>query len=120
MLKKYTCIICPNGCEISAESEDGQILSIDGATCPRGREYVEQELTNPQRNIASSIRVEGGEIPLASVRLTKPIPKVRIFDVMAEIVKVCMIAPVKAGDVVIENVLSLNSDVIITKNVNTK
>ena len=43
MLKKYTCIICPNGCEIEAEVLDGEIKSVSGFTCKRGEEYVRQE-----------------------------------------------------------------------------
>lgn len=118
MIQEYTCIICPNGCEIEATIDGKTILEIEGATCSKGKEYVQQELINPQRNIATSVLVEGGSLPLASVRLTKPIPKNRIFDVMKEIKKVKLVAPVKANQVVIENVLNLYSDVIVTKNVN--
>lgn len=120
MRREYTCIVCPNGCDITAEVENGRILSVEGALCPRGRKYVEQELTDPRRNIASSVRVEGGTLPLASVRLSKPVPKGRIFDVMAEIRKIRVKAPVKAGEVVVENVLGLGSNIIITKNVDAK
>lgn len=47
MVREFTCIICPNGCEITAElekTEDGacRIRSIEGAACPRGKAYVEQ------------------------------------------------------------------------------
>lgn len=49
--------------------------------------------------------------------LTHAIPKARIFDVMAEIRKQKLTAPVKAGEVVIENVLGLGSNVIVTKSV---
>ena len=69
------------------------------------------------RNIATSILVEGGEMPLASVRLSAPIPKAKIFDVMNEIRKVKRTAPVHEGDVVIENVLGLGSNVIVTRTV---
>jgi CxxC motif-containing protein len=117
MIKEYTCIICPNGCEIEAKIEGITILEIEGATCPRGKEYVEQELVNPKRNIATSVSVEGGILPLVSVRLTKSIPKERIFDVMNEIKKIKLRAPVKINQVVIKNVLDLDSDVIATKNV---
>ena len=61
--------------------------------------------------------VEGGDLPLTSVRLDAPIPRAKIFDVMAEIKKQKLAAPVKAGQVVIENVLGLGSNVIVTKNV---
>ncbi|MCJ7713460.1 DUF1667 domain-containing protein [Candidatus Bathyarchaeota archaeon] len=120
MLKKYTCIICPNGCDITAEIEDGNIFSVEGASCKRGREYIKQELTSPHRNIASSILLEYGVLPLVSVRLSKPIPKEKIFDVMAIIKKTRLKAPVSAGQVAIENVLGLGCDVIVTKNVLAK
>jgi CxxC motif-containing protein len=120
MLKEYTCIICPNGCEISAEIENGNILSLEGALCKRGPEYVKQELTNPQRNIATSILLEEGALPLVSVRLSKAVPKEKIFDVMTVIKSTRLKAPVSLGQVVIENVLGLGADVIITKNVSAK
>ncbi len=117
MLREFTCIMCPQGCEITVDIEDEKIAGVSGNRCPKGKEYVTQEIVNPMRNIASSVLVTGGELPLASVRLTKPIPRNRIFDVMAEIRKVCLTAPVQAGDVVISDVLGLGSDVILTKTV---
>ncbi|MBW9171558.1 DUF1667 domain-containing protein [Clostridium estertheticum] len=118
MIKKYTCIVCPNGCEIEVSIEGTTILKIDGAVCSKGKEYVKQEIINPQRNIATSVYVDRGDLPLASVRLSKTIPKDRIFDVMNEIKKVKLIAPVKMKQVVIENVLNLGSNVIATKIIN--
>lgn len=117
MLREFTCIICPNGCNIEADLKDGEILSIEGAICPKGEAYVRQELTDPQRNIATSVLVKDGELPLASVRLTNPIPKAHIFDAMREIRKIAVEAPVAAGAVVIERILGYDSDVIITKSV---
>jgi len=118
MIRDFICIICPNGCEIRTDIDKDTISSIEGALCDRGKDYVRQELTNPLRNIASSVIVNNGELPLVSVRLTRPVPKSRIFDVMEEIKKVRVDAPVKIGTIAIKNVLGLNSDVIITKNVN--
>ena len=122
MMKEFTCIICPNGCGISADIEineggDSLIRSIEGALCPRGEIYVKQELIDPRRNIATSVLVKGGILPLASVRLTKPIPKDRIFDAMEEIKKCCLTAPVTAGTVLVENILGYDADVIVTKSV---
>ncbi|BFL41359.1 DUF1667 domain-containing protein [Agathobaculum sp. NSJ-28] len=117
MKKQYTCIICPNGCEIEAEWDNGKILSVVGHTCPKGEQYVRQELTAPKRTIASSILVENGVLPLASVRLTAPIPKEMIFPVMEQIRQITLRAPVKAGTVVCRHVCGLESDVVVTKNV---
>jgi len=117
MKTTFTCIVCPNGCEVEAEYEGKKVLSVKGNLCPKGEAYVTQELVDPRRTIASSVRVTGGAMPLASVRLTNAIPKDRIFDVMKEINSITLPAPVRIGDVVIPNVLGLNSDVIVTKNI---
>ena len=118
MKRTFTCIVCPNGCEVEAEFAGKDVLSVSGNLCPKGKDYVTQELTDPRRTIASSVMVEGGELPLASVRLTRGIPKDRIYDAMTEIRKIRLQAPVKIGQVVIPNLLGLNSDVVVTKNVN--
>ena len=31
MKKQFTCIVCPNGCEIEAEVENGQVISVTPA-----------------------------------------------------------------------------------------
>lgn len=124
MIRQMTCIMCPMGCDLTVKTGNdtetdrgtGEIL-VTGNTCPKGKEYAVQELTDPQRNIATSVLIKGGELPLASVRLDHAIPKDRIFDVMAEIRKRSLEAPVRAGQVVIENVLGLDANVIVTKHV---
>jgi len=117
MKRTFTCIVCPNGCEIEAEYEGTQVLSVTGNLCPKGKTYVTQELVDPRRTIATSVRVLGGSLPLTSVRLTNAIPKDRIFDAMAEINRQTLTAPVHIGQVVVKNLLNLNTDVIVTKNV---
>ena len=124
MKREFTCIMCPNGCRVevtyepaAAPGEAPVVLSTYGNLCPRGAGYARQELLDPRRTISTSILVEGGELPLASVRLTAPIPKDRLLDAVAEIRKIKMTAPVKAGTVVIRDLLGLGSDVIVTKTV---
>ncbi|WP_434131182.1 DUF1667 domain-containing protein [Sporomusa sphaeroides] len=120
MKKEYTCIICPNGCELAVEIEGTEIIAIEGAACSKGTDYVRQELVDPRRNIATSVLVANGDIPLVSVRLSNPIPKAEIFAVVNEIKKVKLTAPVMLGQVIIKNVLGLNADVIATKQVGVK
>ena len=143
MNRTLTCVICPNGCElevawecVTAEgtnancvAEAGTPENISGETCnitvagnkcPRGVEYAEQEIKNPMRTIASSVNLEGGAMPLVSVRVTGPIPKAKIMDVMDVIRKTTVSAPVKIGDVVIADVLGLGVDVVATRNVDVK
>ena len=117
MSKMFTCIICPNGCEIETETDGQEILSMEGALCERGREYVTRELRNPQRTIASSVPVDGGEIPLVSVRLSAPVPKGRIFEVMDVIRSLRVTAPVRSGDILASGILGLACDIVATKHV---
>ena len=117
MKKTYTCIICPNGCDITVEAEGRQILSVEGNKCAKGEEYVSQEIIAPKRTITTSVAVEGGSCPLASVRLTRAIAKEKIFEVMDVIKKLRLQAAVEAGSVVLHNVCGLDSDVMVTRSV---
>ena len=117
MLREFTCIMCPMGCSLEARIEDGAVVGVTGNTCSRGEEYAVREVTKPMRNIATSVLVEEGELPLASVRLSAPIPKADIFRAMEEIRRVSLTAPVSIGQVVIKDLLGTGADVIVTKNV---
>ncbi len=110
MLKEFTCILCPNGCDIQADLDDkNTIQSTNGANCQGGITYVHQELTDPKRTISSSVLVKGGVLPLVSVRLSHPVPKKHIFDIMEQIKSISLTAPVRSGDVVLPNVLDRKS-----------
>lgn len=80
-----------------------------------GEVYAKNEIINPMRTISSSIKITGGALPLVSVRLTKPVPKSRIPDVMKKIKEMKIEAPCQIGDVLIYDILGLDSDLIITK-----
>lgn len=69
------------------------------------------------RNIATSVLVEGGDMPLVSVRLSDPIPKARIFDAVQAIHELRLAAPVEQGSVLIEDILGLGADVLATRSV---
>lgn len=120
MIRTFTCIICPNGCDIETESDGGAITAITGAACQRGKEYVQQEITNPQRNIATLAKVENGTLPVVSVRLSKSVPKAAVLDIVAEIRKLKLVAPVAMGQIVLPKVLGFDSNVIATANVEAK
>lgn len=53
MLREFICIMCPQGCSLQADEENGKVLKVSGNTCPRGKEYAIQEITAPMRNIAT-------------------------------------------------------------------
>lgn len=118
--EEFTCVVCPNGCTIKVCYEDTtppKLISAEGNRCPRGKTWAKQEIENPVRTFSSSIIVEGGDFIEASVRLTKPVPLAKIFDVMAEIRKVKVKAPLSIGDVILKNPAGTETEVIVTRNV---
>ena len=112
-VKKLICISCPRGCHLEVDEN----LNVTGNTCPRGKTYGIAEVTNPTRMISSTVKIIDGEIIRLPVATASPIPKGKIFDVMNEINKVSVKAPIKCGDVVIKNVLGLGVDIIATRTV---
>ncbi len=115
--KELICIGCPMGCMLTAELENGEVIKVTGNTCPRGDAYARKELISPTRIVTSIARVEGGELPVVSVKTAQDIPKEKIKDCIAEIKKAALRAPVRIGDVAVKNVADTGVDVIATKNV---
>ena len=117
--KEFICIVCPEGCSISAEiTEKG--VKTEGNKCKRGAEYVNQEINDPRRNIASSVAVSGGVRPLVPVKTSSPIPKDKIFEVMDEIKTTVAPAPIIAGQLIIVNAAKTGCNIVATADVEAK
>jgi CxxC motif-containing protein len=116
-MKELICIVCPRGCSIRAEKKPDGTFDITGNTCKRGYDFARSELTAPMRTICSTVRTAFPECPAAPVRVSRDIPKARIFDVMREINAVTVRERLGRGDVVIGDVLGLGADVIITSDI---
>lgn len=112
-MKELTCIVCPRGCRLQVDDD----MNVTGNFCPRGKQYALSELTNPVRTITTSIRVSNRPHTLVSVKTTNPVPKGKIFEVMEEIDNISVKAPVRIGQIVKTKVLGLDSDIVITKNI---
>lgn len=115
--RKMTCIVCPIGCQIDVQLENGDIISLEGYTCPRGREYAGNEIRNPLRMVTSTVRVMGGELPMLPVKTSKPIPKNLIMECMNQINRVAVTAPVASGDAIIKDVLGTGADIVATRHI---
>jgi CxxC motif-containing protein len=118
--KELICVLCPNGCQLEVRINEGHKLEVDevrGSLCEKGPEWAEQEILNPVRTIASSVRVKGGDLPLVSVRTDSPIPLGKIFDVMKSIKELEVDAPVHIGDRLIDGPAGTGCSIIATRNV---
>ncbi|MEG1646161.1 MAG: DUF1667 domain-containing protein [Clostridia bacterium] len=109
------CIECPNGCHLSYETIDGEII-VKGNKCKRGENFLKEELTCPKRTICSTVATTFKDFPVLPVRTSAVIPKEKIFDVMAQLNNALVEKRLKRGDVVIKNVLNTGVDIIATTN----
>lgn len=102
MIYRFTCIVCPLGCAIEVEVEDGKVKEVKGYTCPRGEEWAIQEVINPKRVVMSVVPVEGGALPTVSVKTAEAVPKEKIPELMKFLAKLKLRAPVEIGETVAE------------------
>ena len=118
--RELICIGCPMGCMLTVEMNGAEVVSVTGNTCPRGKVYAEKEVTNPTRIVTSSVRVSGGDRVSVSCKTKSDIPKGKIFDVCRELKEVVAEAPVKIGDVLVENVAGTGVAIVATSNAYVK
>lgn len=99
------CIKCPRGCNLIVDGEN-----ISGNLCPRGIDYAKEEQTNPMRIVTTLIYVGDKVVP---VKTSSEVPKARINEVLEEISKI-KVETTKIGDIVLNNILSLGVDIVVT------
>ena len=112
-----TCIICPMGCSMEVEVEtnaSGQkkVLSVKDNGCKRGEQYAAKEVQNPTRTLTTTIKVEGGELPLVPVKTAGEVPKASLLQCMEVVRRASCKAPVKRGDVLIYDLLGTGVNVV--------
>ena len=116
-VRDLICIGCPLGCPLHVEMTDGAVVSVSGNTCPRGDAYARKEVTHPTRIVTSTVRVEGGNKDMVSVKTRSDIPKDKIFACAKALKGVTVQAPVEIGQVILADVAGTGVDIVATKNV---
>jgi len=112
---KLICINCPMGCRLEVtQTENGGWL-VEGNQCNRGYSYAVREMTEPTRVLTTTVVIKNGFLPRLPVRTETAIPKEKIFEAMEVINKVVVEAPVKVGDVIVENILNTGVNVIASR-----
>lgn len=115
-MREITCIACPMGCRLSVGKDDSAEVTVKNYGCKRGIAYGVAEFTCPMRTVTSSVRVQGGEKPLCSVKTKDVVPKVKIPEVLEAIRTALPQAPIRIGQVIIANVAQTGVDLVATAN----
>lgn len=120
---QFNCTTCPSECLLTVEAErdaDGAMVvvhSVTGNSCPRGDTFAHQELTCPMRVLTTTVAVSGGDEALLPVRTTEAIPLALHTKAMDLIRGLIVGAPIRMGDVVLENLLNTNIDLIASMDI---
>ncbi len=114
------CTACPQGCTLTAVIENGEVIEVRGYNCKKGIDYGVAEMTNPRRMVATTVKVKNGFHPLLPVYTERPVPKPLITQILDEIRKVEVTAPVKMKSVIVENVLGTGVNVLASRDMPAK
>lgn len=115
--RELTCIRCPLGCAITVTLEGSTIQEITGFTCKRGEDYARKEVLNPTRTVTSVVFIDSESERMLPVKTKEDIPKDKIFEIMEALKSVRVKAPVKIGQVILENAAGTGVPVVATKDV---
>ena len=111
------CTSCPVGCRLTVFEDKAGNVEVEGNVCKRGKNYAFDEFTNPKRMVTSSVKVEGGQYPLVSVKTDEPIKKALVPEALKIIKSSSVKAPINIGDVIAEDIDGTGVSVIATRKV---
>lgn len=120
---RFNCTTCPSECLLTVEVErdaDGAVAavrSVTGNNCPRGNKFAHQELTCPMRVLTTTVAVSGGDEALLPVHTAEAIPLALHAQAMSLIRGVVVDAPIRMGDIVLEDILGTNIDLIASMDI---
>lgn len=120
---QFNCTTCPSECLLTVEVDRGadgavvEVRSVTGNSCPRGDKFAHQELTCPMRVLTTTVAISDGDETLLPVRTAEAIPLALHAQAMSLIRGLVIDAPIRMGDVVLENLLNTNIDLIASMDI---
>lgn len=97
-MKKFTCIICPKGCQITLNQTE-----IIGANCQKGEQYVKSQSAQ-KRILTTTVRTVYTDFPMLPVKTTKPVDFNEIDEIMNKIDSILIKEPLKLGGIVYKDI----------------
>ena len=120
---QFNCTTCPSECLLTVEIERdanghvAEVRSVAGNSCPRGDKFAHQELTCPMRVLTTTVAVSSGDEALLPVRTAEAIPLALHAQAMDLIRGFVVNAPIRMGDVVLENLLDTNINLVASMDI---
>ena len=113
--KTYTCIVCPRSCVGTLTVHDDGRLETEGFFCKNGEKYAIDEYKDPKRMMTTTVTLKNGIYHLLPVVSTEEISRKLFPDCLEKLYHTVVTAPVKAGDVIISDIMGTGVDIIAAK-----
>ncbi len=121
MEKKFTCVVCPIGCELHVKYDENDLsaakIEVSGNTCPRGEKYAKAELIHPERTLTSVIRTDSEILPMLPVKTSSPIPKEKLFDAIKFLNTLSATVPVDAGGIIYKDFITSGTNLVACRSI---
>ena len=120
---QFNCTTCPSECLLTVEVKRGadgavaEVYSVAGNSCPRGDKFAHQELTCPMRVLTTTVALSGGDEALLPVRTAEAIPLELHAQAMDLIRGLVVDAPIRMGDVVLDDLLDTGINLIASMDI---
>ncbi len=118
--RNYTCIVCPKSCKGELTVKNDGTFETTGFDCNNGKKYAVNEYTDPKRMLTTTVKIENGFFNLLPVVSSEEVSKKRLRDCIHTLYSITVKAPVRAGDVVVSNILDTGVDIIAARDIKAK
>lgn len=115
--KELTCIACPSGCQLTYEITDDNEYLITGNDCTKGPIYLRQEVTEPKRMVASTVKIKSEITEVIPVYTDVALKKEYVHLLIEKLNEVEIKAPIKYQDIIIENIFQTGVNICASKTV---
>jgi len=99
------------------ENRDRKGYIVTGNACSRGEKYAVKELMNPTRVLTSTVKLKNSRLLRLPIKTDIPIPKEKVLACMRELDSIEVETTVKAGDIILENILGTGANIISTRSI---
>jgi len=100
--REMVCIVCPVGCRLTVTEDNGEV-KVEGNRCPRGAVYGREEILSPKRVVTATCSLRDPVHSRLPVKTDAPLPYELIRSLLDHIYELDVPAPVRSGDLLIEN-----------------
>ncbi len=108
--REVLCVRCPKGCRLKLFIDEN--IVVKGQECKLGGDYGKKEARHPEREVPTTVKIKNARWPRLPVRRKKSVPLAKIDEVMEELRGLKVEAPVKKGEVIVQNVADTSVDII--------